>query len=75
MPFQSVLSDASHGQPVRRMTHRETGGDIDRATPDGFHYSVDMHRAIGTKLAGVIAEWADGQPHFKRGTEGGESDA
>jgi hypothetical protein len=43
-------------------------GDIDAATPDGFHYSVPMHRAIGTKLANVISEWADGQQHLKLGT-------
>lgn len=40
------------------------GGDLDVATPDGFHYSVDMHRRIGELLAADIAEWAATQPHL-----------
>jgi lysophospholipase L1-like esterase len=42
-------------------------GDIDAATPDGFHFTAEMHRAIGEKLAEVIEEWADTQPHLKSG--------
>lgn len=38
--------------------------DIEVATPDGFHYSPEFHRRIGEKLAVVIAEWAETQPHL-----------
>lgn len=41
------------------------GGDIEAATPDGFHYSPQLHRLIGEKLARVIGEWAETQPHLK----------
>jgi len=40
-------------------------GDVDAATPDGFHYSPQLHREIGTQLAREIAEWADTQPHLR----------
>jgi hypothetical protein len=43
-------------------------GDIDVATPDGFHFTPELHRAIGEKLADVIEEWADSQPHLKGGS-------
>jgi lysophospholipase L1-like esterase len=43
-------------------------GDIDVATPDGFHFTPELHRAIGEKLADVIEEWADTQPHLKAGS-------
>lgn len=41
------------------------GGDLDVATPDGFHYSPELHRVIGTELARKIADWADTQEHLK----------
>lgn len=40
------------------------GGDLDVATPDGFHYTPALHRQIGVELAHRIAEWADTQPHL-----------
>jgi hypothetical protein len=40
-------------------------GDIDRATPDGFHYSPELHRHVGEQLAGEIMAWADTQPHLR----------
>ena len=40
-------------------------GDVDAATPDGFHYSPQLHREIGAQLAREIAEWADSQPHLR----------
>jgi hypothetical protein len=43
------------------------GGDLDLATPDGFHYTPEMHRVIGTELATAIMEWADTQEHLKHG--------
>lgn len=40
-------------------------GDLDVATPDGFHYSPELHRAIGRALAASIMDWADTQDHLK----------
>jgi lysophospholipase L1-like esterase len=40
-------------------------GDLDIATPDGFHYSPAMHRAIGERLADDISAWADTQAHLR----------
>lgn len=40
------------------------GGDPEMATPDGFHYSPAMHRAVGQALAAEIRAWADTQPHL-----------
>lgn len=40
-------------------------GDLDRATPDGFHYSPALHRHVGEQLAGEIVAWADTQPHLR----------
>ncbi|GAB2479007.1 SGNH/GDSL hydrolase family protein [Jatrophihabitans fulvus] len=34
-------------------------------TPDGFHYSADVHRAIGEAMAGEVLDWAATQPHLK----------
>lgn len=39
-------------------------GNLDVAIPDGFHWSPEMHRAVGTKLAQEIEDWADTQPHL-----------
>lgn len=49
---------------VSELVDKYAGGDIDEATPDGFHYSPGMHREIGTALAEQVAEWADTQPHL-----------
>src|SRR4051794_18043470 len=51
--------------PVRSIVEEQAGGDLDVATPDGFHYSPRIHREIGAHLAGQIAEWADTQPHLR----------
>jgi hypothetical protein len=40
-------------------------GDLDVATPDGFHYSPELHRKIGEELAREVAAWADTQPHLQ----------
>ena len=50
------------------LVEKYADGDIDAATPDGFHFTADLHRAIGNKLAEVIEEWADQQPHLKLGS-------
>jgi len=49
------------------LVERYADGDIDAATPDGFHYSATLHRAIGEELAREIAVWADTQPHLAAG--------
>ena len=41
------------------------GDDLQAATPDGFHYTPDLHRAIGEALAREILAWADTQPHLR----------
>jgi hypothetical protein len=68
-----AVVDAAENPNVRYFTTSElvdkyADGDIDAATPDGFHFTPDMHRAIGDKLAGVIEDWADEQPHLRAGT-------
>lgn len=49
---------------VTPVVDRVTGGDIDTATPDGFHYSPAMHRAVGEALAADVLQWAETQPHL-----------
>lgn len=43
------------------------GDDIEKATPDGYHFTPELHGLIGAALARDIAEWADTQPHLKPG--------
>lgn len=67
-----AVVDAVDDPDVRYFTtsdlvEKYADGDIDAATPDGFHFTPELHRAIGEKLAGVIAEWADQQPHLRAG--------
>ncbi|GAA1747361.1 SGNH/GDSL hydrolase family protein [Aeromicrobium alkaliterrae] len=40
------------------------GSDAVAATPDGFHYSPAIHRAVGESLATEILVWAETQPHL-----------
>ncbi|MDN5894338.1 MAG: SGNH/GDSL hydrolase family protein [Nocardioides sp.] len=49
---------------VAPIAHEVSGGDPEKATPDGFHYSPELHRAIGVALARDIEEWAGVQPHL-----------
>jgi hypothetical protein len=50
---------------VSELVDRYAGGDMDVATPDGFHYSPYLHRMIGEELARDVAAWADSQPHLQ----------
>lgn len=50
---------------VGALVDKYANGDLDVATPDGFHYSPEMHRRIGVELAREIAAWADTQPHLR----------
>jgi len=52
--------------PVHELVDKYCDGDIEVATPDGFHYTPHLHRVIGTQLAEQIAEWSDTQPHLAR---------
>jgi hypothetical protein len=40
-------------------------GDLDVATPDGFHYTPHLHQMIGRELAHQIMDWAKTQPHLE----------
>jgi len=51
---------------IHELVDKYCDGDIETATPDGFHYTPHLHRVIGTQLAEQIAEWADTQPHLAR---------
>jgi hypothetical protein len=48
------------------LVEKYAGGDIDVATPDGFHYSHELHHEIGVELARRVMEWADTQPHLAK---------
>jgi hypothetical protein len=53
---------------IRRFSVREVVASMGLETspsPDGAHYSPEVHRAVGRALAGVILEWAADQPHLK----------
>lgn len=49
---------------VQDLVEDHFDGDLDRATPDGFHYSPQLHRLVGARLAGHIAQWAATQSHL-----------
>lgn len=50
---------------VADLVERHAGGEVDVAIPDGFHYSPEMHRHIGTALAADIQSWAATQTHLR----------
>jgi hypothetical protein len=50
---------------IQPIVDAHADGDLDIATPDGFHYSAEIHRVIGTELAEEIAQWADTQAHLR----------
>ncbi|MET0449321.1 MAG: hypothetical protein ABW004_12985 [Aeromicrobium sp.] len=45
-------------------------GDLDTAVPDGFHYSPELHRHVGARLAREIDAWASTQTHLTPGSGG-----
>jgi hypothetical protein len=49
---------------VQPLVDRYCDGDLDVATPDGSHYSPELHRQIGRALADEIEAWAGTQPHL-----------
>jgi hypothetical protein len=51
---------------VSELVEEHCGGDIGVATPDGFHYTHELHHEIGAELARRIAAWAETQPHLAR---------
>ena len=51
---------------VNPLVDEYCGGDLDVATPDGSHFSPEMHRYIGTALAREIGDWAETQTHLAR---------
>jgi hypothetical protein len=50
---------------ISPIVEEHAGGDLNIATPDGFHYSPQIHRVIGTQLAEEIIAWADTQAHLR----------
>jgi hypothetical protein len=50
---------------VSELVEKYADGDLEVATPDGFHYSPELHRRIGEYLARDVAEWAATQPHLQ----------
>lgn len=63
---QDLADDEVRYVRIASLVEEHADGDIDVATPDGFHYSVAMHRHVGRHLAGQILGWASGQPHLDR---------
>lgn len=51
---------------VTPLVDEHCDGDLDVATPDGSHFSPEMHRHIGAALAREIGDWAETQPHLAR---------
>lgn len=49
---------------VNPLIEEHCGGNLEVAIPDGFHYSPEMHRLVGTTMAREIGAWADTQPHL-----------
>lgn len=52
--------------PTSGIVSEIAGGDLESALPDGFHFTPEIHRAIGVGLAAQIGEWADTQGHLKQ---------
>jgi hypothetical protein len=51
--------------PLGELITKFADGELDRAIPDGFHFSPEMHRAVGRELAREILDWADTQSHLQ----------
>ena len=77
MPGRIARVNAEHAAVIERLglpnvrmfrnsevAARNCGDDQAAATPDGFHFTPELHRAIGAELAVQIAAWAETQPHL-----------
>lgn len=51
---------------ISELVDRRYDGDLSAATPDGFHFTPELHGDIGAELAGIIDEWAAGQSHLSQ---------
>ena len=51
--------------PTSEVARSVAGPEQDAATPDGFHFTPEVHGQIGAELARRIVDWADTQPHLK----------
>lgn len=47
---------------VSEVAQKLYGDDATAATPDGFHFTPDLHREIGRGLADRVMDWVDSQP-------------
>ncbi|MEH3034312.1 MAG: SGNH/GDSL hydrolase family protein [Aeromicrobium erythreum] len=52
---------------VRDLVDTYFDGDLDRATPDGFHYAPELHDLVGRRVASVVDEWARTKTHLVTG--------
>jgi lysophospholipase L1-like esterase len=46
------------------IARKVAGDDLDVATPDGFHFTPELHRAVGEALAQQVDDWAATQSHL-----------
>jgi hypothetical protein len=59
------LVDRIADPEVQRFRITDVAAGIDgEPTPDGGHFTPELHQAIGAAMANVIFDWASGQPHL-----------
>lgn len=49
---------------TRPLAYQLVGDDLEKATPDGYHFTPELHALIGAEFAREISKWADTQPHL-----------
>lgn len=49
---------------IAPLAHQVAGDDLEKATPDGYHYTPELHALVGAELAREIEKWADTQAHL-----------
>jgi lysophospholipase L1-like esterase len=58
--IRSLADDEIQFVEISPIADRITGGDLELAIPDGFHYTPALHRAVGQELAGRILDRESG---------------
>ena len=49
---------------TRQLAYQLVGDDLEKATPDGYHFTPELHALIGAEFAREISKWAETQPHL-----------